>query len=365
MVQDIFSSLERAIRDGQSLGEWKAQIAEKLPRDWLGSPRQTGRRLETIYRTNVQMAYSAGRYAALTSKAALEARPIWVFDAVMDSRTSDGCRKLQGVMRRHDDPFWDSNYPPRHFRCRSGVRALLKGAGTTENVPDVTTDDGFGFRPDAKEWQPNAAKYSSTLFAEMLRKLPQDIREHLLEPEQIKAGVHTNEITTRLSKKRTRAILRTINAAGIEQYLKKYPLNSIVFAVPDNPIFMAYYDPDARDLLVNVARGKATYGEGFVAGITATVSSAGTTLDEALSRSLLHEIAHHIFYTSFRATDFESKIRLAFKDANFVTRRAGENWQEWLSECFTAYHFENAALKKHDPIGYDIIERLRKELGLP
>ena len=212
---------------------------------------------------------------------------------------------------------------------------------------------------------PRRATVSSKLFAEMLKKPPEDIKQPLLNLEQIKVGVHAQAITTSLSKKRTRAILRTLNTAGLEGYLKKYPLASIVFGVPEDLSFMAHYDSKTHELMLNAARATNTYGEVFIPGITSTISSAGLNLDEAISRSLLHEMAHHIFHSSFFATNIESEIRTTFRQAHFITRRAAYDWQEWFSECFTAFHFENPALKTFDPAGYDTIKRIRKELGLP
>ena len=44
------------------------------------------------------------------------------FDAVMDRRTSDICRPLNGTVLPVSDPFWSMYYPPNHFGCRSIVR---------------------------------------------------------------------------------------------------------------------------------------------------------------------------------------------------------------------------------------------------
>jgi SPP1 gp7 family putative phage head morphogenesis protein len=55
------------------------------------------------------------------------------FDAVMDGKTSAGCRELNGVRRAVDDRFWDIYYPPNHFNCRSTVRQLNGGKETPEH----------------------------------------------------------------------------------------------------------------------------------------------------------------------------------------------------------------------------------------
>ena len=57
----------------------------------LGSPR----RLQTIYRTNLD-----------------------------DARTRPAHAALDNLVFRHDDPFWDTHYPPNDWNCRCRVRAL-------------------------------------------------------------------------------------------------------------------------------------------------------------------------------------------------------------------------------------------------
>lgn len=93
-------------------GEGNAQVAH------LGSPR----RLETIFRTNTQTAYMAGRYREMMEN--VQFRPWWQYVAVMDGKTRPSHSALNGRVFRHDDPFWQYYYPPNGFNCRCRVRAL-------------------------------------------------------------------------------------------------------------------------------------------------------------------------------------------------------------------------------------------------
>lgn len=79
------------------------------------------RRLKTIYQTNVQSAYMAGRYRRQMEA---DAFPYLQYLAVMDSRTRQSHALLHGKVWRKDDPVWNSIYPPNGYNCRCRTRAL-------------------------------------------------------------------------------------------------------------------------------------------------------------------------------------------------------------------------------------------------
>ncbi len=77
---------------------------------------------ETVYRTNVQTAYNAGRMMGYE-----EDRPLALELVVIDdARTTDICRQYagKGFILPYDDPFWKTHIPPFHFNCRTTVRAI-------------------------------------------------------------------------------------------------------------------------------------------------------------------------------------------------------------------------------------------------
>lgn len=137
----------------QAKGWWGKQIivdskgeAEKVQ---LGSPR----RLATIYQTNAQSAYMAGRYQA--ALAAAKTHPYWMYIAINDDRTRPSHRALNGKVFRWDDPIWQYILPPNGFNCRCRFIALtereVKRRGlivesSEGNMTFKTVDTGFNKR---------------------------------------------------------------------------------------------------------------------------------------------------------------------------------------------------------------------------
>lgn len=122
----------------QQQGWWGKQIVVdnegQAQEVQLGSPR----RLKTIYQTNLQSAYMAGRMKAQIEAAAF---PWLMYVAIMDGRTRPSHAALNGRIWRKDDPVWASIYPPNGFNCRCRTRALTDGQmrreGLSPSAPPV------------------------------------------------------------------------------------------------------------------------------------------------------------------------------------------------------------------------------------
>ena len=165
VLMDLYAEVVKAIESGQSFGEFREAvdgIMEK--RGWTGlSPY----RLDNIFRTNVQTAYSVGRYKQMTAIA--ERRPYWQYDAVNDSRTRPSHLAQDGKVYRHDHPYWNTWYPPNGYRCRCRVVSLsrdeMQDEGLTEEIrgTDLRPDEGFAFNPATESWRPDMSKYPEVL----------------------------------------------------------------------------------------------------------------------------------------------------------------------------------------------------------
>lgn len=224
ILQDIRDAVETALKDGKTFAWFEKELTPVLQaKGWWGKQENidkgTGEitsvqlgspwRLETIYRTNLQTAYMAGRYAEQLAN--VDARPYWQYVAVLDSRTRPVHRALNGKVFRYDDPFWKSFYPPNGWRCRCRVTTLSEGSlrraglradssegklGTTMKLISqktgelgevatfktidpitlrpltISPDVGWSYNPGAASWQPDRKRYTGNLADLAKRELP-------------------------------------------------------------------------------------------------------------------------------------------------------------------------------------------------
>jgi SPP1 gp7 family putative phage head morphogenesis protein len=180
IVQAIYNSLLKAIETGATMEEFRQEVNEFIRDE--GYTGLTPYRADNIFRTNIQTAYNVGRYAQQTLPSVTEARPIWIYDAVNDSRTRPAHLAMDGVARRYDDPFWDTWYPPNGFRCRCSVRTASEGEAERKGIAVETGDApaerrtpdgqrvaapwpdlGFDTNPAKSGWRPDLARYGPAL----------------------------------------------------------------------------------------------------------------------------------------------------------------------------------------------------------
>lgn len=186
LLSDVRDAVDAAIANGETLGEFSKKLQPELAKKgwWgrgelldpldgvvkevqLGSPR----RLQTIFRVNMQMAYAAAD--RIRYEETKESAPYLMYDAVDDNRVRPQHRAWDGTVLPGDDPWWHSHNPPNGYNCRCGtiqlstddLRAMGKEpdaqappifrreftnrrTGEISNVPDGI-DPGFDYAPGA------------------------------------------------------------------------------------------------------------------------------------------------------------------------------------------------------------------------
>ncbi len=217
MLNDIKQGMIRAAENGQSFHSWKKELLNHLAaKGWLhpnghngkeitdpntGEIFGTPRRLDNIYRTNMQSAYSAAQYQSYMGN--IDNRPYWRYEAIGDERTRAAHAAMDGLVYRYDDPFWATFYPPNGYRCRCSVTALSERDIQREQIavsvsgednlietektynrkgdtfttrafvaPDgsrITTDRGFDYNVGRMNYRPNLDNYDRALAHEFAK----------------------------------------------------------------------------------------------------------------------------------------------------------------------------------------------------
>jgi SPP1 gp7 family putative phage head morphogenesis protein len=96
--------------------------------------------LDTVFTTNMQKAYSLGRYEQMMDPAVLQALPYWQYLTVEDDRVRPEHAVIDKFTARAGDadPVWRKIYPPNGFNCRCIVIPLLREeAGKDADEPGL------------------------------------------------------------------------------------------------------------------------------------------------------------------------------------------------------------------------------------
>lgn len=149
ILQDIRNAVDTATASGQTYQQFAKGLKPLLQaKGWWGEKvnPETGeitqqgspRRLKTIYETNLQTQYSAGRWQG--QQATIATRPYGQYMSIIDSHTTKGCRDLNGIVLLLTDPFWKRFYPPNHWGCRARVRTLSDREVSRDKLHPIDSD---------------------------------------------------------------------------------------------------------------------------------------------------------------------------------------------------------------------------------
>lgn len=171
MVQEVWDAIDDAIAKGSTLEEFKESVGDKLASAWGG---ESPWRIESIFRTNVQTAYNAGRYEQQQDPDVIALRPYLKYSAILDSRTTPECRAAHGTILPASHPWWLTHQPPLRWNCRATAVSLTEEqaremGGETSSPTDVMGAPGFG-APPKLEWAPDMGRYDAELAGVLLER---------------------------------------------------------------------------------------------------------------------------------------------------------------------------------------------------
>ena len=127
MLKDFQNSLLKSMKEGTTFAEFQNDfdtIVAKYGWEFNG---ERQRRARTIFETNMRTSYAAGRLAQMRDPDVLALRPFWQYKHGVTRKPKiprERHKGWDGTVLPHDDPFWDTNYPPNGWKCSCGVVTL-------------------------------------------------------------------------------------------------------------------------------------------------------------------------------------------------------------------------------------------------
>lgn len=155
-LESIQQTLAENVRDGASFKLFRQQINEKLGTSPIGAAH-----LETVYRTNVQAAFSDGHNTIAENPIVRQLFPYQEYLPIRDARARRehlalGRLGLNGTgVYRYDDPMWDFFDPPWDYNCRCGKNLLAIDAAARKGVREAQEWLRTSSPPSNPEWRIN------------------------------------------------------------------------------------------------------------------------------------------------------------------------------------------------------------------
>jgi len=146
ILLDFQKALDKSIAQGGSLKDFRNDFDTIVDKFGWGYNGGRDWRSRVIYDTNMRTAYQAGRYQQMQQ--VTKTRPFWIYkhsDAVEHPRPEH--LAWDGLVLNHDDPFWDTHYPPNGWGCRCSVRTLSQrdlnklGKTVPDSAPSINSRD--------------------------------------------------------------------------------------------------------------------------------------------------------------------------------------------------------------------------------
>lgn len=155
VLQAFKSEIEKTLAEGLSQQETIKRFRNIL--SGAGHRELGAFHLETIFRTNMQMAYGVGRREALERVS--DSLPLWQYHAVLDDRTRPRHRALDGLILPANHEFWNDHFPPWDFNCRCSVTAMA----TTPSDYNHSNPSGTAEIAYDKKGNPAKAEYGTSV----------------------------------------------------------------------------------------------------------------------------------------------------------------------------------------------------------
>ena len=143
LLADLHQAVTRAIDDGITLHDFRRDFDKIVARHGWAYNGGRNWRTRVIYETNLRQSYNAGRYEQM--QAVASSRP---WRRYRHSHSSTNPRPLHvkwdGLVLRHDDPWWQAHSPMNGWGCKCRVETLADRDLAREGIRPAASapDDG-------------------------------------------------------------------------------------------------------------------------------------------------------------------------------------------------------------------------------
>ena len=299
LLQDMYDSLLQAQKKGWTLQQWKDRMIPHLQANgWWGrqavkdpitgktivSELGSSRRLDNIFRTNMQMSYAAGQWQQIKEQERIA--PYLMYNAVDDYRTREEHRANDNKIYPVSHPFWFIYYPPNGWSCRCSVVQLSKS--------DLE-DFGYEVSPDTdieyKDWKnPRTG---------MIEKIPKGVDPGF----NFNAGQARYEQLQKIAKEKAQAIINKAMRESAEEALVKIGMEAKVrggiMSAPKN-IIESDMQPirtewgDFPDVIIANPKSTIANHKDYIEAKSGNLQAALNVVDDYLTHDVLKEIKSNL-----------------------------------------------------------------------
>lgn len=122
LVADFRTAIEKVIADGGTLEDFRKDFDNIVTKHGWSYNGGRNWRSRVIYETNLNSSYMAGRYQQMQAVSAR--RPFWRYVHSGSENPRHDHLSWNNLVLRHDDPWWQTHYPPCGWGCDCRVQAL-------------------------------------------------------------------------------------------------------------------------------------------------------------------------------------------------------------------------------------------------
>lgn len=139
------AAMQRIIADNVHVKEGVHILREAFEKSGI-TPAHKGL-LETLVRTNIQVAYSSARWQVMSEPAIDEILWGYEYFTAGDGDVRPNHAALDGTILPKDDPRWKQIWPPNGFNCRCQVIEIFEPAQKQDPPVEGGADKGWEFNP--------------------------------------------------------------------------------------------------------------------------------------------------------------------------------------------------------------------------